>query len=536
VVDDRRSPVGPLDLGRRARLLSGVPLRVLTGAGRGPAQARNVGWRAASTPWVAFLDDDVVPTYRWPRDLVADLDALAGDVAGVQGRIVVPLPVTRRASDAERGVAGLETARWATADLAYRRSVLAQLGGFDERFPRAYREDAELALRVMDAGWRLERGRRTSIHPTRQGRWWASVERQAGNADDALMRRLHGPDWHRRAGAPRGRRATHLATTALGALALLGGLCGRTRLAAGTGLGWAALTGRFAAHRLAPGPADLAEAAALVATSAAIPPAASLAWLVGLVRARRLVPASAAAPARAAAPPANTAAAPVTTTPPATTGPSPPPPARAAPPGLASRPRVGAVAFDRDGTLVVDVPYNADPELVAPVPGARQALDRLRAAGLRLAVVSNQSGVGRGLISLDRLAAVNRRLDELLGPFDAILVCPHSEAAACACRKPQPAMVREAARRLGSPPEECLLVGDIGSDIEAARRAGAPAVLVPTDVTRAAEVAAAPWVAADLNEVVDAVLDGRDRTPPGVSARPGRAGAPRGRAWWRPSR
>src|SRR4051794_24515334 len=84
-----------------------------------------------------------------------------------------------------------------------------------------------------------------------------------------------------------------------------------------------------------------------------------------------------------------------------------------------------AVLFDRDGTLVDDVPYNGDPVLVRPVPGAREALDRLRSAGLKLGVVTNQSAVARGICGPDDVAAVNARVEELLGPFDTWQVCPH---------------------------------------------------------------------------------------------------------------
>ena len=167
-----------------------------------------------------------------------------------------------------------------------------------------------------------------------------------------------------------------------------------------------------------------------------------------------------------------------------------------------------AVLFDRDGTLVVDVPYNGDPALVVPVPGARAALDRLRARGIRLGVVSNQSGVARGLFGLDEVRAVNARVAELLGPFGTWRVCPHGEAERCRCRKPAPGLVLAAAADLGVPPEACVVVGDIGADVEAATAAGARAVLVPTRATRAAEVAAAPVVAAGLDDAVDLILAG----------------------------
>ncbi|MFF5214351.1 HAD-IIIA family hydrolase [Micromonospora sp. NPDC000442] len=165
-----------------------------------------------------------------------------------------------------------------------------------------------------------------------------------------------------------------------------------------------------------------------------------------------------------------------------------------------------AVLLDRDGTLVEDVPYNSDPDKVRPMPGARPALDRLRAAGLKLAVVTNQSGLARGLFTERQLHRVHRRIEALLGPFDSWQVCPHDDGDGCACRKPRPGLVHAAARALGTVPTRCALVGDIGRDVTAALAAGAAGILVPTPVTRAEEVAAAPWVAADLPSAVAEIL------------------------------
>jgi hypothetical protein len=253
----------------------------------GPAAARNAGWRAATAPWVAFLDDDVLPGPTWAEDLAADLAGLPPEVAGSQGTLRVPLPAGRRPTDWERNVHGLEGARWATADLAYRRPVLAELGGFDERFPRAYREDADLALRAVRAGYRIARGRRAGTHPVRPAGWLVSVRLQAGNADDALMRVLHGPRWRDAAGVPRGRRRRHLAITAAGLLALGAAAAGRRRLARAAAAGWLAGTGELALARIAPGPRGPAEVATMLATSLLVPPAASWHWLAGLVAARR---------------------------------------------------------------------------------------------------------------------------------------------------------------------------------------------------------------------------------------------------------
>jgi histidinol-phosphate phosphatase family protein len=180
--------------------------------------------------------------------------------------------------------------------------------------------------------------------------------------------------------------------------------------------------------------------------------------------------------------------------------------------------------FDRDGTLVVDVPYNGDPELVRPVDGAREALDRLRAAGVSTALVSNQSGIARGLLTRAQVDAVNARLQELVGPLGPVFVCEHGPDDGCTCRKPAPGMVLDAAAALGVAPERCTVVGDIGADVGAARAAGARAVLVPTPVTRAEEVsqarAAGIPVVADLRRAVDLVLGTEtvpDETAPGRS-------------------
>ncbi|WP_066948006.1 glycosyltransferase family 2 protein [Microtetraspora fusca] len=281
VVDDRPGDV-PDDL------VDSLPsLKVIRSGGRGPAAARNAGWRAARTPWVAFLDDDVVPAPGWTPALRADLDGLPEHVAGSQGRLEVPLPPGRRPTDAERGTAGLADARWITADMAYRRSALEGVGGFDERFPRAYREDVDLALRLLRSGFTLARGSRTSVHPVRDDGFWASVRAQRGNADDALMRRVHGPGWRTAVGASRGRLARHLLITACGAGAAVALATGRRKAGTALAAGWAALTAEFAWARIAPGPRTREEVLRMAVTSLVIPPAACAYRLLGEIRRRR---------------------------------------------------------------------------------------------------------------------------------------------------------------------------------------------------------------------------------------------------------
>ncbi len=478
LVDDRRVTDEPLRVAAPPALQGLV--RVLRGRGAGPAAARNVGWRA-TTPgtWVAFLDDDVLVPADWLLGLRADLTDLPPDVAGSQGLIRVPLPAGRRPTDWERNVAGLESALYATADLAYRRTALEDVGGFDERFPRAYREDADLALRLLDRGWRIERGRRQITHPVRPADRWISVRLQRGNADDPLMGALHGPGWRDRAGVPTGRRRRHIAITAAGLLALVAAAAGRRATAAAAAAAWLAGTAELAWARIAPGPRTTDEVATMISTSALLPPAATWSWLRGVLGVLRGAAAS--------------------------SHPLAPAPRRTAPPAP-RRPR--AVLFDRDGTLVEDVPYNGDPDLVELRPGARAAIERLRAAGIATAVISNQSGVARGLINPGQVQAVNARMVELLGPLGPILCCPHGPDDACACRKPAPGLVKQAAAELGVDPADCVVIGDIGSDVDAALAAGARAILVPTPRTLPEEVYAAPEVAADLLEAVARVLDG----------------------------
>jgi histidinol-phosphate phosphatase family protein len=143
------------------------------------------------------------------------------------------------------------------------------------------------------------------------------------------------------------------------------------------------------------------------------------------------------------------------------------------------------------------------------VPGAREALDRLREIGIPVGVVTNQSGVARGLISPEQLERVNKKVSELLGPFDTWSICRHGESDGCGCRKPAPGLILAAAARLGVDPARCVVIGDIGADVQAARAAGARGVLVPTPTTLHDEVRDAPEVAPDLAGAVDLLLGSR---------------------------
>jgi histidinol-phosphate phosphatase family protein len=148
-----------------------------------------------------------------------------------------------------------------------------------------------------------------------------------------------------------------------------------------------------------------------------------------------------------------------------------------------------AVFLDKDGTLVDDVPYNVDPARIVLTAHAGAGLKLLRDAGYRLFIISNQSGVARGLFEEAALQAVWRRIDELLAPFEVAIEraywCPHhpqgsapAYAIACACRKPQPGMLLRAAREHGIELARSWMIGDILHDVEAGRRAGCGTVLI----------------------------------------------------------
>jgi histidinol-phosphate phosphatase family protein len=157
------------------------------------------------------------------------------------------------------------------------------------------------------------------------------------------------------------------------------------------------------------------------------------------------------------------------------------------------------------------VPYLSNPALVRPVPHAERLLRELRSAGLKVGVISNQSGIARGLITPAQLRAVNQRVEQLLGPFDTWQLCQHAEGDGCECRKPLPGLIVAAAEALGVKTAHCVVIGDIGADVDAALAAGAKAIMVPTHKTRAAEIARAKitaLVAPDLEAAVALALAG----------------------------
>jgi histidinol-phosphate phosphatase family protein len=145
-----------------------------------------------------------------------------------------------------------------------------------------------------------------------------------------------------------------------------------------------------------------------------------------------------------------------------------------------------AVFLDRDGTLIKEVDYLNDPDQVELIPGAGEALKALGAAGFSLVLVTNQSGVARGLFNLETLDRIHERLTELLHEagtsLDGIYTCNHHPdfGAPCSCRKPEPGLLLQAAQDLQLDLKRSWMIGDAARDLEAGRRAGTESLLVRT--------------------------------------------------------
>jgi GT2 family glycosyltransferase len=161
----------------------------------GPAAARNIGWRAACAAIIAFTDDDTVPDAGW---LAAGAGALERDCesAAVTGQVIVPLPPLP--TDYRRNEASLETAAFVTANCFCRRDVLNSLGGFDERFTSAWREDSDLHFRLLEHGFKLRKAPEAIVvHPVRPAPWGVSLRMQRKSQFDALLYKKH-PDLYRK--------------------------------------------------------------------------------------------------------------------------------------------------------------------------------------------------------------------------------------------------------------------------------------------------------------------------------------------------
>ena len=300
------------------RQCPGPEVRYVAVTGKhGPAAARNAGWRVARGEIIAFTDDDCVPTPGWLR---AGLAAFTDGVTGVSGRLIVPLQ--RIPTDYELNAAQLAIARFVTANSFYRRACLARIGGFDERFTSAWREDTDVYFTLLERYASDDRGRATTrdrpyydtfevrqpvvivraipcgcsgdehssldkafvyapdavvIHPLRSAQWGVSLSQQRKSMFNALLYKKHpalyrekiqaAPPWHYYA--------------IMGALlVVIGALLGRKQgLAFGAACLWMFLTGRFCLQRLDQTSRERRHVAEMLVTSVLIPPL-SIFWRI----------------------------------------------------------------------------------------------------------------------------------------------------------------------------------------------------------------------------------------------------------------
>lgn len=244
----------------------------------GPAAARNAGWRAAAAEIVAFTDDDCVPDPGWLRDGAA---AFADGVAAVWGQVRMPLPP--RPTDYERNESGLETAEFVTANCFCRRQALLEVGGFDERFGMAWREDSDLYFSLLEKGKRVERApAAVVVHPVRPGRWGISLKQQRKSVYNALLYKKH-PELYRHKIRPGTPWHYYGITGALAGVAA-GAALAQPIVITAAGAVWLFLTGRFLLRRLrgtSHAPKHVAE---MAVTSVLIPPLSVFWRLRGAVR------------------------------------------------------------------------------------------------------------------------------------------------------------------------------------------------------------------------------------------------------------
>jgi len=170
-----------------------------------------------------------------------------------------------------------------------------------------------------------------------------------------------------------------------------------------------------------------------------------------------------------------------------------------------------AVFIDRDGTIMEDTDYCSDPNDVRIFPGVVEALQLLKSRGFKLIIITNQSGIGRGLFTLDQYRAVESEVLRQLGEglVDATYYCPDAPGQDSKCRKPAPGMVVKAARDHQIDVSRSFLIGDKEIDVECAHNAGVRAIRVRTGIQRDVTGSNAEWVADDVPASVQIILNAK---------------------------
>jgi GT2 family glycosyltransferase len=246
----------------------------------GPAAARNRGWRAARAPIIAFTDDDTVPTADWLKNGLAEFSV---DVDAVWGRI--EMPVSGTPTDYERDAKHLETAEFVTANCFCTRRMFEAVGGFDERFRFAWREDSDFHFMLLDRGARIAHApQAVVVHPVRPAPWGVSISQQKKILFDALLYKKHPRRYREKIRAtPRWDYYFIVASLIVWLGALASGAFGTAAIAGGI---WLVLTGRFCWSRLRHTTRTRSHVSEMVLTSILIPPLAVFWRMVGAFRFR----------------------------------------------------------------------------------------------------------------------------------------------------------------------------------------------------------------------------------------------------------
>ncbi|MGE5215260.1 MAG: D-glycero-alpha-D-manno-heptose-1,7-bisphosphate 7-phosphatase [Nitrospirota bacterium] len=167
-----------------------------------------------------------------------------------------------------------------------------------------------------------------------------------------------------------------------------------------------------------------------------------------------------------------------------------------------------AVFIDRDGTIMEDTDYCSHPKDVRIFPGVFEALQRLKSRGFKLIIITNQSGIGRGLFTLDQYRAVESEVLRQLGEglIDATYHCPDAPGQHSNCRKPAPGMILKATRDHRIDVSRSFLIGDKEIDVECAHNAGVRAIRVRTGIQHEMTGTMADWIADDLSAAVEIIV------------------------------
>lgn len=266
VVDDARDAATRM-LVERWNGRDGVRVRYLTTHPEvtGPAAARNVGWRNATSPVIAFTDDDTIPEPNWLR---AGLEAMMPGVDAVHGRVRVP--VSDPPTDYEKDIARLGSAGFVTANCFCRRDALRTVRGFDERFRTAWREDSDLYFKLLDVDCTVVYDPTVIVdHPVRPARWGEALRAERKHRYDALLKKLHPTRFEEHIG--REAPPEYYAGVAAAAVTIVG-VATRSRSVMTIGaIAWAFATGRIIRRRLAGTSRRPSHVAEVAATSTAIP-------------------------------------------------------------------------------------------------------------------------------------------------------------------------------------------------------------------------------------------------------------------------